>query len=219
LSLALTDLDKVLKRLVEVGSRRKWICYEELNTCLPDEFVDPEKIDELFVLIGELGIEMVDEPEMRRNQRIKFYAPLQTNLKFQRDEKKPNKPPKVQMIEEEDGPPVDFDGAFEDEQHHPEEPAQEEEILDDAEAAGVDEFVHIGVDVLDDASEVHHGDPIGDARHHTEIVRDQCHCHAARALELGEQRGGRQTLRHRGRRGCTSARRQGRSSRYRPLIR
>ena len=88
MSLAVTDLDKVLKRLVEVGSRRKWICYEELNTCLPDEFVDPEKIDELFVLIGELGIEMVDEPEMRRNQWIKFYAPLQTNLKFQRDEPK-----------------------------------------------------------------------------------------------------------------------------------
>jgi RNA polymerase primary sigma factor len=64
-----------------------------------------------------------------------FEAPLQTNLKFQRDEKKPNKPPKVQMIDEEDGPPVDFDGSFEDEQHHPEEPAPaEEEILDDAEA-------------------------------------------------------------------------------------
>ena len=41
MSLAVTDLDKVLKRLVEVGSRRKWICYEELNTCLPDEFVEP----------------------------------------------------------------------------------------------------------------------------------------------------------------------------------
>jgi RNA polymerase primary sigma factor len=39
------------------------------------------------------------------------------------------------MIDEEDGPPVDFDGSFEDEQHHPEEPAPaEEEILDDAEA-------------------------------------------------------------------------------------
>ncbi len=85
MSLVTTDLDKVLKRLVEVGSRRKWICYEELNTCLPDEFVDPEKIDELFVLLSELGVEMVDEIEVRRQGLIKFYAPLQTNLKFQRD--------------------------------------------------------------------------------------------------------------------------------------
>jgi RNA polymerase primary sigma factor len=63
-SLVTTDLDKVLKRLVEVGSRRKWICYEELNTCLPDEFVDPERIDELFMLLEELGVEMVDEGEV-----------------------------------------------------------------------------------------------------------------------------------------------------------
>lgn len=85
MSLVVSDLDKVLKRLVEVGSRRKWICYEELNTCLPDEFVDPEKIDELFVLLTELGVELIDETEMQRNQWTKFYAPLQTNLKFQRD--------------------------------------------------------------------------------------------------------------------------------------
>jgi RNA polymerase primary sigma factor len=58
---------------------------------------------------------------------------LQTNLKFQRDEKKPNKPPKVQMIEEEDGPPVDFDASFDEEPHLPEAP-EEEEILDEAEA-------------------------------------------------------------------------------------
>jgi hypothetical protein len=87
-SLAVTDLDKVLKRLVEVGSRRKWICYEELNTCLPDEFVDPEKIDELLVFMGEHAIEMVDEVEVRRNNYVCFDAPLQTNLKFQRDDPK-----------------------------------------------------------------------------------------------------------------------------------
>ena len=144
MSLAVTDLDKVLKRLVEVGSRRKWICYEELNTCLPDEFVDPEKIDELFVLINELGIEMVDEPEMRRNQWIKFYAPLQTNLKFQRDEPKsrqrekhvpaaiapvpapkpvkPAKPVKAKKADGEEGP---------------DEEDMDDDILDDAEAQAV----------------------------------------------------------------------------------
>jgi RNA polymerase primary sigma factor len=102
---------------------------------VPDEFVEPEKVDEMIVLLEELGIELIDETERKRNGWDMFEAPLQTNLKFQRDEKKPNKPPKVQMIDEEDGPPVDFDGSFEDEQHHPEEPAPaEEEILDDAEA-------------------------------------------------------------------------------------
>jgi RNA polymerase primary sigma factor len=133
LSLALSDLTPVLRQLVEIGRGRKWISYEEYIRCVPDEFVEPEKVDEMIVLLEELGIELIDESERKRQGGEMFDAPLQTNLKFQRDEKKPNKPPKVQMIDEEDGPPVDFDGGFEDEQHLPEEPA-EEEILDDAEA-------------------------------------------------------------------------------------
>ncbi|MFM7133054.1 MAG: sigma-70 family RNA polymerase sigma factor, partial [Planctomycetota bacterium] len=78
----------VLRELVEHGIRRRWISYEELNTCLPDEFVDPEKLDELLVFMSEHHIEMVDEVEIRRNSYVCFDAPLQTNLKFQRDDPK-----------------------------------------------------------------------------------------------------------------------------------
>ena len=139
MSLALSDLTPVLRQLVELGRGRKWITYEEYIRCVPDEFVEPEKVDEMIVLLDELGIELIDESERKRNGWDMFDAPLQTNLKFQRDEKKPNKPPKVQMIDEDDGPPADFDGGFEDEQHLPEEPAAaavanaDEEILDEAE--------------------------------------------------------------------------------------
>ncbi|MFM8642120.1 MAG: sigma-70 family RNA polymerase sigma factor, partial [Phycisphaerales bacterium] len=139
MSLALSSLTPVLRQLVEIGRGRKWISYEEYIRCVPDEFVEPEKVDEMIVLLEELGIELIDEAERKRNGGEMFDAPLQTNLKFQRDEKKPSKPPKVQMIDEEDGPPVDFDGAFEDEQHLPENPEAavatqpEEEILDDQE--------------------------------------------------------------------------------------
>ena len=139
MSLALSDLTPVLRQLVELGRGRQWITYEEYIRCVPDEFVEPEKVDEMIVLLDELGIELIDESERKRNGWDMFDAPLQTNLKFQRDEKKPNKPPKVQMIDEDDGPPVDFDGGFEDEQHLPEEPAAaavanaDEEILDEQE--------------------------------------------------------------------------------------
>jgi RNA polymerase primary sigma factor len=90
-SITLETLDlasPVLRELVEHGIRRRWISYEELNTCLPDEFVDPEKIDELLVFMAEHAIEMVDEVEIRRNNYVCFEAPLQTNLKFQRDDPK-----------------------------------------------------------------------------------------------------------------------------------
>jgi RNA polymerase primary sigma factor len=84
----LESFSPVLRELVEHGIRRQWISYEELNTCLPDEFVDPEKIDELLVFLGEHSIEMIDEVEIRRNCYVCFEAPLQTNLKFQRDDPK-----------------------------------------------------------------------------------------------------------------------------------
>lgn len=81
----LKNMNPSLRRLVEKGSKSKWISYEELNTCLPDEFVNADCIDELFVLFGENGIGMVDEIEVQRNKLIPMDAPLQTNLKFDRD--------------------------------------------------------------------------------------------------------------------------------------
>ncbi|MCL4209614.1 MAG: hypothetical protein KJZ68_03030, partial [Phycisphaerales bacterium] len=60
--------------------------YEELNTTLPDEMVDAEKLDELLDLIDSLDIRMIHEPEVRRQGFVTFQAPLQTNLKFKRDD-------------------------------------------------------------------------------------------------------------------------------------
>ena len=46
----LPEMHPTLRELVELSARRKWMSYEELNTTLPDEMVDPEKIDELLVV-------------------------------------------------------------------------------------------------------------------------------------------------------------------------
>jgi hypothetical protein len=90
-SLAIKDLKATLRRLVEKGRQQKWISYEELNTCLPDEFVNADRIDELFVLLSENGIDMMDEIEVQRNKLTPMDAPLQTNLKFHRDNPKHRK--------------------------------------------------------------------------------------------------------------------------------
>jgi RNA polymerase primary sigma factor len=144
-SLEVTHLQPVLRELVELGYQRLWISYEELNTCLPDDFVDPERLDELLVLLHNGSVRLIDEPEVRRNGFTCFAAPLQTELKFQRDDpRKPAKAPKVEMIDDE--VPADP------EEHEPSEPAVDredgdgepaeaadgdEEILDDAEAQAV----------------------------------------------------------------------------------
>jgi RNA polymerase primary sigma factor len=133
----------VLGQLFEHGKRRGWISYEEINTCLPDEYVDPDRLDDLLHAIRDAGIELLDEPEVRRHGREPFAAPLQTNLRFQRDDpRKGAKTPKVQMIEDdgEHDAPVDLgDGEIDIvEPLEPDEPqapaAAEDDLLDDAEA-------------------------------------------------------------------------------------
>jgi RNA polymerase primary sigma factor len=59
------DLHPAVSDLVELGRKRAWLSYEELNNTLPDEMVDPERLDELLALMDRLGIEMVDELEYK----------------------------------------------------------------------------------------------------------------------------------------------------------
>ena len=76
----MVNLHPAVRELLEHGRQRKWLGYEELNNTLPDELVDPTRIDELLVLIDEAGIELVDEPEYRarilrqRRERSKKYG-------------------------------------------------------------------------------------------------------------------------------------------------
>jgi RNA polymerase primary sigma factor len=59
------DLHPAVADLLELGRKRGWLSYEELNNTLPDEMVDPERLDELLALMDRLGIEMVDELEYK----------------------------------------------------------------------------------------------------------------------------------------------------------
>lgn len=61
----IADLHPAVASLLSVGVRRGWLSYEELNNTLPDEMVDPIRLDELLIVIDRLGIEMVDELEYR----------------------------------------------------------------------------------------------------------------------------------------------------------
>jgi RNA polymerase primary sigma factor len=60
------DVHPVLAELLEVSRERGWLSYEELNNTLPDEMVDPERLDELLVRIDRTGIELIDEWEFRK---------------------------------------------------------------------------------------------------------------------------------------------------------
>ena len=66
------DPHPVLKQLVHAGRGRGWICYEEINTCLPDCYVDPDAIDAFMMVVRLDGIELIDEIERRRAARAGY---------------------------------------------------------------------------------------------------------------------------------------------------
>ncbi len=101
MSLVLQELHPVLRSLVHAGRKRGWISYEELNTCLPDDFIDPYPLDELLVLLAQNNIVLIDEIEMRRAGHRAFPAQLQTDLRFLRDTDK-----KVRRAQGADHPPA-----------------------------------------------------------------------------------------------------------------
>ncbi|MGA1393480.1 MAG: RNA polymerase sigma factor RpoD [Phycisphaerales bacterium] len=101
------------------------------------------------MLLRHHTVRLIDEPEVKRGGLSCFMAPLQTELKFQRDDpRKPAKAPKVEMIDE--LPPADSEEVDEpamaanretdsegEAAETPEAAETDEEILDDAEAQAV----------------------------------------------------------------------------------
>ena len=58
-------LHPAVTELIEVGKRRGWLSYEELNNIIPDEYVEIIPIHALVTKLDEFGIELVDEMEFR----------------------------------------------------------------------------------------------------------------------------------------------------------
>ena len=62
---------KDLHDLITKGKSQGYLTYDEVNNYLPDEDVNPEKLDNLLIALDERGIELVDKPP-----RQEFEQPL-----------------------------------------------------------------------------------------------------------------------------------------------
>jgi RNA polymerase primary sigma factor len=58
------EVDLRVKVLLDMGTSRGYLTYEELNTKLPDEVVSPDKLDSLLMMIDEMGIRLIDESDI-----------------------------------------------------------------------------------------------------------------------------------------------------------
>src|SRR5687767_15958922 len=58
------EADNRVRILLELGTSRGYLTYEELNEKLPDEVVSPDKLDSLLMMIDEMGIKLIDEHDI-----------------------------------------------------------------------------------------------------------------------------------------------------------
>src|SRR3954463_11139052 len=58
------EADNRVRILLDLGTSRGFLTYEELNEKLPDEVVSPDKLDSLLMMIDEMGIKLIDEQDI-----------------------------------------------------------------------------------------------------------------------------------------------------------
>ncbi|HMB96147.1 MAG TPA: RNA polymerase sigma factor RpoD [Tepidisphaeraceae bacterium] len=63
------EADNRVRILLDMGTSRGYLTYEELNEKLPDEVVSPDKLDSLLMMIDEMGIRLIDEADVGEFQK------------------------------------------------------------------------------------------------------------------------------------------------------
>src|SRR5712692_1210784 len=61
-------MDEGLRALVESGKGKGYLTYSQVNDYLPDDAVNPEKLDQLLLILEEQGIELIDESEAEERE-------------------------------------------------------------------------------------------------------------------------------------------------------
>jgi RNA polymerase primary sigma factor len=57
-----------LKALLESGKEKGYLTYDQVNEQLPDDDANPEKIDQILILLEEQGIELIEESEAEERE-------------------------------------------------------------------------------------------------------------------------------------------------------
>lgn len=50
-----------VKKLIELGKANNEVTYDEINDIIPDKLLNSDKIDDIFILLNQMGIEVVEE--------------------------------------------------------------------------------------------------------------------------------------------------------------
>jgi RNA polymerase primary sigma factor len=83
--------EKDLERLIAKGVAQGYLTYDEVNDYLPDEDVNPDKLDNLLIALEERGIELVDQPPKVEFEELNV-GPSATEMQQEIDEQEARLP-------------------------------------------------------------------------------------------------------------------------------
>ena len=58
--------DDALCELIELARKQRFLTFTQINSYLPNEAVSPEKLEEVLMLLEELGLTVRDDLKIRR---------------------------------------------------------------------------------------------------------------------------------------------------------
>tara|TARA_Y100001937_G_scaffold61180_1_gene83697 strand:- start:93282 stop:95078 length:1797 start_codon:yes stop_codon:yes gene_type:complete len=73
--MAIEDLPEIQK-IISIGKANGEITYDEINEYLPEKIVNSERIEDVFTLLNQLGIEVVEEYSSRMEDEVAVGAPV-----------------------------------------------------------------------------------------------------------------------------------------------
>jgi RNA polymerase primary sigma factor len=78
-------IDEGLKALLDTGKEKGYLTFSQVNDYLPDDAVNPEKLDQLLLLLEEQGIELIDEADAEEREGSPNGAAAEDNARGELD--------------------------------------------------------------------------------------------------------------------------------------
>ncbi|MEL7087564.1 MAG: sigma-70 factor domain-containing protein, partial [Planctomycetota bacterium] len=130
--LMLDPLNPAVLELIAAGQQHGLITFDQLNALLPDNYVDPDKLDELLVLFSRLGITLVDPKHIPASAMPKNAVAAATALGLTPEPPKPKAAPAEEPkpeVQAEAAAPADREAAEDSDDEEKDEDEAAEELL------------------------------------------------------------------------------------------
>ena len=67
----IAELHAKVRNLIELGQKRGYLTYDDLNETLPDDYIEPDKVDDLLIRFEQFGVRVTDTPH-QRDTKVQF---------------------------------------------------------------------------------------------------------------------------------------------------